>query len=163
MRAALMRSPWAMIRSQSFDWRVPCVMRQKSSRASAARMRRASCSAGISSENTATRLPAFTAACVATLSAKAVLPTEGRAASTTSAPGCRPSSFWSSPLMPVGTPVSTLSPARTRAWVASICSMARSIGSPMRRSVSLPAPPCAAAKISCCEVSRNSCTLAPAS
>ena len=68
-------------------------------------MRSASCSDGISSEKKATFFPAFAAAWVATLSAKAVLPTDGRAASTTSCPGWSPRVFLSSVWNPVGTPV----------------------------------------------------------
>ncbi len=58
-------------------------------------MRSASWSEGISSEKKATFLPARVAAWAATLRAKAVLPTEGRAARTVSVPGWKPRVFLS--------------------------------------------------------------------
>ena len=52
--------------------------------------RKASCDAPISMENTATGSPSCTATCSAMFRAKAVLPMEGRAASTIRSPFCRP-------------------------------------------------------------------------
>jgi len=103
-------------------------------------MRRASWSEGISREKNATFLPCFVAAWLAMLRAKAVLPTDGRAASTMSAPGWSPSVFLSSVAMPVGTPVMGDRPACTRFWIASRFSRARITGSEIFFSVSTELP-----------------------
>ena len=137
------------------------ILRQ-SSLASEASTRRASWSEGISSEKKATFRSNLVAAAVAMLSAKAVFPTEGRAAMMVSVPGCRPRVFLSSEAMPVGTPVMGDSPARTRLCTASRFSTARIIGSWICFSVSIEEP-WAAPKTSCWAVSRNCWTLAPAS
>ncbi len=68
--------------------------------------RNASCEADISIENTATDFLAWIAACSAMLSAKAVLPIDGRAATMIRSDGCRPEVRLSRSTKPVGTPVS---------------------------------------------------------
>ena len=70
-------------------------------------IRTASCAAPISIENTATGSPSFSATCSAMLMANAVLPIDGRAASTTRSPACRPAVMRSRSMKPVGTPVTS--------------------------------------------------------
>ena len=154
-----MRSAWWKMRSHSLRPSCPWESLRQSSLASAASSRSASWSEGISSEKKATFLP-LRPALAATLRAKAVLPTEGRAAMMVSEPGCRPRVFLSSEAKPVGTPVMKDFPSATRFWIASRFSTAAIIGSLMRRSVSTDVP-WAAPKTSCWAVSRKDWTLAP--
>ena len=92
--------PMLIIASQSFShssssiW--PRRTRCMSTRASVQSMRIASCSAGISSENTAAFLPARMAAFSIKFMPMLVLPIDGRPATSTSSPGCRPVSMSSS-------------------------------------------------------------------
>jgi hypothetical protein len=90
---------------QSSRMSLPVRRRVPSTRASLPSMRWASCSLGISSENTATPLPDFTTALMATLSANEVLPMPGRPAMMIRSPGCMPAVMASTRVKPVGRPV----------------------------------------------------------
>ena len=70
-------------------------------------MRIASWVAPISMLKIATGTPFSTATCSAMLSANAVLPIDGRPATMTRSPGCRPAVFSSRSMKPVGTPVTS--------------------------------------------------------
>ncbi len=96
-------------RGQSSSLSLPVRTRCWSMRPSEDIIRIASCSPGISMENTATGTCPLIAAFSAIFMAKVVLPMEGRPAMMTRSERCRPEVLSSKSSKPVGTPVIELS------------------------------------------------------
>ena len=99
----------AVILGQSCSASLPVLIFCSSTRPSELISRIASCSAGISIENTATGLSPLIATCSARFIAKVVLPIDGRPATMMRSEGCSPLVFSSRSAKPVSRPVTVAS------------------------------------------------------